>query len=743
MKIRHKINLFILCILTSFAVTLGTTGYFAISNIILEDNTTVFTRELENIDFNIRQSYQELVDTNLISLDSYVQAEKQRLLGLFKSYRFGETGQLTFLDQNGQAILEVGSTRETSFDPVNFQQMATSTSGRIRYKLNGRSHLAVFLHSSHWDWLLILTIAEQELFASRDFYLKGTLGFSAVFFLVVVFFSFRLANKLQKRVDLTLACLFKVEQGDLNARISSSRPDEIGAIQSGINAMIETVSSKTHELETTNATLQAEIVERLQIEQALKGAIRAAEKANQAKSAFLSNMSHELRTPLNAILGFSRIMERELDGNDEHKKMLGIINRSGEYLLDTINDILEITTIEAERTEIEETSIDLVQFMEDICSIHRVQTVEKGLVFNLITDLIKQPYLKTDARKLRQILINLLQNAIKFTEKGSVTCRVRSETSAEALSTCRVVIEVEDTGLGISAGMQETLFEPFAREVSEVKSEITGTGLGLAISKGFVTVMGGSITMENKPEGGSLFRVEIPAKIAQRTEVIKNPSRESRITGLIPGQKNWCVLIVENNLENRMMLRIHLENVGYTVVEAVNGKEAVETFRTSQPDFIWMDIRMPVMDGYEATRQIRKLPGGKNVPIIALTASVFTEQEHEIFDAGCNDIVHKPFNESQLFGMMEKHLGVEYLRTEEATLQEDKNSMVLNRKMLDSLPKEFQQKLRQAALEGDGKKVREMAGTISNTQPAAADAVLKLAEEYRLDTIWKMLEEDA
>ena len=741
MKIRHQVNLFILILLFVLSAVLVAAGYFAINRIVMQDSTTVFTRELDNIDFSIRQSYKELEDTQLLGLESYVNAEKKRLLEFLKGYRFGQTGQLHLIGPENQNMLNGATLGNTSYNKKIFQQMHNSGSGQIRFLANNQSYFSVFRHSSHWDWLMVLTIAEEELFASRNFYLKATFAFIIVTFLIVVLFSFRLGSVLLKRIDTTLSCLHQVEQGDLEARISSPGADEIGTIQTGINAMIDTVSTKTRELETTNAALQTEITERLSIEAALQTAREAAEASNQAKSIFLSHMSHELRTPLNAILGFSRIMEREPEANRQQKEKLKIIRQSGEFLLGLINDILDVSIIETGHMEFEETSFDLLMLIEYACSISQVRAHEKGLLFYFSTESVEQRYVNTDEKKLRQVLLNLLGNAIKFTEKGSVTCRVQSGVTDKADSACRIIIEVQDSGVGIAPEMQEKIFEPFAREEAVNRSSIKGTGLGLAISESFISLMGGNITVESEPGKGSLFRIEIPAKIAQPDDIVEKSIKSPRVTGLVPGQKDQLIMLVEDNPENRILLKSLLENAGFSVIEATNGKEAVEAFRTSQPDFIWMDMRMPVMDGFEATRQIREMPDGKNKPIVALTASVFKEQEQQIISAGCNDIVYKPIEEPQIFETMKKYLDVAYLYEEEESSKAEEKSAVLNREMLDSLAEEFRRELRQAALEGDGKRVRELAETIIKSQPETAKALRKAADEYQLDTILKMMEE--
>ena len=334
-----------------------------------------------------------------------------------------------------------------------------------------------------------------------------------------------------------------------------------------------------------------------------------AEAANRAKSSFLANMSHELRTPLNAILGFSGMLAREKNATSDQQQKLSIINRSGQHLLSMINDVLVLSKIEAGSMELQEHPFDLVALIKEISVMIQSRATEKGLSVAVEAETTSFPYVKADAGKLRQILINLLGNAVKFTDEGGVTIRSATEAIPEAPNRCHMVIEVEDTGPGIDPARQDKIFEPFVQGID--KPVRKGTGLGLSICKKYAEFMGGTIELESEVGKGSLFRLRLPAKITETADVKTSVDDKPRVIGLAPGQKTWRILVADDNQANLLLMKSLLESVGFFVLEAKNGQEALEAFKKESPDFIWMDMRMPVMDGYEATMRIRKWEGEK------------------------------------------------------------------------------------------------------------------------------------
>ncbi|MDP5017231.1 MAG: response regulator, partial [Dolichospermum sp.] len=401
----------------------------------------------------------------------------------------------------------------------------------------------------------------------------------------------------------------------------------------------------------------------------LQKAKDAAESANQAKSEFLANMSHELRTPLNAIMGFTQLMSRDSLLNPKNQAHLEIINQSGQHLLKLINDVLEMSKIEIGKIKLNPASFDLCYLLKNLEDLLSLKAASKQLNLIFDYDLNLPKYIIADEVKLRQILLNLLGNAIKFTEQGQVTLRVRTagnQDQKDMLSTS-LSFEVEDTGPGIFPEDIPQLFNAFVQ--TKIAQSHQGTGLGLTISQKFVKLMGGEITIESIIDQGSIFRFNIKVDC---TEKVNIPAQlpQNRIISLAPEQPNYRLLIVENHGDSRQLLVELLVPLGFDVDHAENGQEGIALWMSYQPHLILMDMQMPVMDGYEATKQIRTLEkqniSSSQLPtkIIALTASAFEEQRNEILSIGCDDFIHKPFQEEFLLNKLAEHLNLSYIYEE-------------------------------------------------------------------------------
>jgi len=387
-----------------------------------------------------------------------------------------------------------------------------------------------------------------------------------------------------------------------------------------------------------------------------------AEAANRAKSVFLANMSHELRTPLNAVLGFSSLLRNDPCVTPAQSKMLDIINRSGEHLLSLISDILDVARIEAGKATVTLEACDLGEMMRDLYDMMVPRATEKGLDFRFDQTSIFPRFVRVDAGKLWQILINLINNAIKYTDFGSVTFRVDAERSSGNSRT--LTFEVRDTGPGIGLDDQQRIFERF-EQVSESHSR-KGSGLGLTITRQFVELMGGAISLQSRPGEGACFRVALKVELASEDEIIKRGGLHGRVIGIAPGEPEYRVLVVDDQSENALLLRMLLEAVGLSVQIAENGERAVQIFEAWHPQLIWMDCQMPGVDGVTATRRIRSAAGGDTVVIIALTGSGLVGKREESIEAGMDDFVRKPYRADEIYDCLVRHLGVKFLYGEQS-----------------------------------------------------------------------------
>ena len=481
-----------------------------------------------------------------------------------------------------------------------------------------------------------------------------------------------------------------------------------------------------------------DITERKRLEEELAIAKTAAESASQAKSAFLANMSHEIRTPMNAILGFSQLMLREAALTPGQRQNLDTINRSGEHLLALINDILEMSKIEAGRVRLNMADFDLRALLDDLEQMFRLRTDTKRLRFSIDCHPGVPQFVKSDEGKLRQILTNLIGNAVKFTRKGSIAVRLQVVT--DATRALRLRGEVQDTGPGIAPDDLQRLFGEFVQTESGLRAG-GGTGLGLAISRQFARFLGGDMTVESAVGEGTTFRFEIPVEIGEPT-AIRVRADQRRVVRLHPDYEGMSVLIADDIAENRRYLEQLLQPLGFKTRTAADGAIAVEVFTAWQPQLVLVDLRMPVLNGHEAIRRMRALPHGKKAAIIAVTASAFEENRRDVIESGGDDFLCKPFREEELFEKIGRLTGAEYIYADEteASATAAAERPLAREQIEQTLSAELRSRLREAVVRAD---FDQMLAVLAEAGPEAApvvDGLRRKIEQFDYQSLLSLLE---
>ncbi|MEG4960457.1 MULTISPECIES: AAA family ATPase [unclassified Microcoleus] len=535
----------------------------------------------------------------------------------------------------------------------------------------------------------------------------------------------------------------------------SSTPivDETGKINYAIATFQDITDRKQAEkvLADYNRTLEQQVSDRtLELQREIierKRAEDAAQEANRAKSTFLANMSHELRTPLNAILGFSQLLNRSYNLLQEQQEHLNIITRSGEHLLGLINQVLDLSKIEAGRATLNQTNFDLHRLLDDIENMFQLPAENKGLQL-LVERMPDLPqYVRTDEIKLRQILINLLSNAIKFTSEGGIHVRINKPDFAQ-----QIRFEIEDTGDGIDASELDKIFEAFVQTKTGEESQ-QGTGLGLTIARSFVDLMGGEMTVSSRAGGGTIFKFDIKVNSVESADRQREqPTR--RVIAIAPNQPRYRILIADDAFDHRQLLVKLLSAIGFEVYEAKNGREAIEKWEQYSPHLIFMDMRMPVMDGYEATKQIKAkassssplVNGGGGIEsqataIIAITASSFDEEKAIVLSTGCGDFIRKPFREANIFDALHKHIGVEFVFEElNAAPSFTENEInVLTKTAFSELPPELVANLQQAISNLDLEQMQTVISQIREINQPLARASAACIKNFQYEQLLNLI----
>lgn len=722
-----------------------------------------------------------------------------------RSFQVGQTGQVFILERNGDLVststtdpsfIQTGDRTERIKATASQNQLTRQSaqalldrfgdfaqidrSYQLDFDMDGaRQFLQVTPLSDGrgLNWLIVVAVPESDFMAQINANTRTTILLCLAALGLAIALGILTSRWISRPIRRLRESSNAIANGEFNQRVDVQGIDELAGLSQSFNQMAEQLQASFTALERTNEELEIRVDDRTA---ELQKAKEAADTANQAKSEFLANMSHELRTPLNAILGFTQIMSRDSSLNQRQQENLNIISHSGEHLLEMINDVLEMSKIEARRITLNQNRFDLLGLLHTLREMFRLRAEAKGLHLILDCDPHLPQSVQTDEGKLRQILINLLSNAIKFTESGSVILRVGVEEwkreGVEEKSTSpsthppicpsthppvSLRFEVEDTGPGIASHELNTIFEPFTQSETGRRSQ-QGTGLGLPISRQFVQLMGGELTVTSTLNQGTRFQFNILAQPADATE-IQTQHPPQRVIGLAPNQPTYRILVVDDRWENRQVLVKLLTPLGFEVREAENGQTALEQWEEWNPHLIWLDMRMPVLDGYAVARQIRvrtesgetgeqqsskKANENTHPPIhpsihppkiIALTASTFEEDRIAVLESGCDDFVRKPFRESIIFEKMAEHLGVRYLYEQPASSSSPGSTEAAAASSLQTalatMPIDWVMTLRQMALQLDGRQIFSLMEQIPATQTFLVNSLTDLVNNFRFDKI--------
>ncbi|MEG4912944.1 ATP-binding protein [Microcoleus sp. B7-D4] len=629
------------------------------------------------------------------------------------------------------------------------------------------------------DWLIVVVVPEADFTKEIDANTRTAilLCFAALGVAVAIGI---LTSQWVTNPILSLNIAAKnIAKGEWDKTVESERSDELGELAKSFNSMAQ-------QLQQSFETLEQRVQERTA---ELAVAKDKAEVANQAKSTFLANMSHELRSPLNAILGFSQLMTRSQTLSPEDQENISIISSSGEHLLTLINNVLDLSKIESGRTTLNSKKLDLFRLLNDLEDMFQIKADDKHLQLVFERSPEVPQYVETDDLKLRQILINLLNNSLKFTDEGSVAVRVSkqslgrnqqaeggffypsevsNDTEISAINGIKISqfspsnnpiiatknddsastssfflhFEVEDTGPGIATNELDDLFEPFVQTKTGKDSQ-EGTGLGLPISRKFVELMGGEMSVCSAVGKGTNFKFDIQVIAVEATD-IESPKPSRNVIALVPNQQTYRILIVDDKPLNRQLLIKILSPLGFELKEATNGQEAIEICDSWEPHLIWMDMRMPVMDGYEATQYIKGTIKGQATPIIALTASVLEEERAVILSAGCDAFMRKPFREADIFDAMHKHIGVRYIyedadQTDLSAIKEGDRAMSATDFV--NLPDSLVADLKLAILNADMELINTLIEQIRLKDAVTAGAIATCIENFEYDKVLNLISE--
>jgi signal transduction histidine kinase/DNA-binding NarL/FixJ family response regulator len=633
-----------------------------------------------------------------------------------------------FIVIDGQGRLVYHPNRDLIGSPVSTAFQNRLIKGSVIMEVDGQEMLVTGTSSNVNDWQVISLVPYSNVTSSADMIRRVALVVVIVSFAFIALIVWIVSRIVVRPLTRLTESFQQIQNSTFNwrVRLPETRTDEIGELTRWFNIFLDSMEAKQ------------------QAERDLVQAKEAAEAANRAKSVFLANMSHELRTPLNAILGFSELMANDETLTAAQRANLETINRSGEHLLGLINDILDLSKIESGRADVRPHHFDLHRLLHGLQEMFEIRARQKNLRL-IVTWTPEVPrYLHLDEGKLRQVLINLLGNAIKFTRTGTVALSVSlAAPDGEPQTIDRLHFAVEDTGIGIAPEDLEHIFEPFAQSQARPAAQ-DGTGLGLAISRQQVELLGGQLTIKSEVGSGSTFSFDIPLTPGRAEEAA---TTQDRVTGLAPGQaatdgSPFRLLIAEDVAANRRFLVELLRPLGFRVREAVDGEEALAIWKTWQPHLIFMDLRLPRLSGLAVTRRIKATPQGQRTAIVMITASAFEEDRTAALTQGCDGFIHKPVRGSQIFEVLQDQLGVEFLYAPGGdTALPARRVAPTDPAQIPPLSAAWKDNLRRAVHEADAARMQELIQETAADYPEFSAALLELVYHFDYASLAQLIDE--